>query len=191
MGKENELGTTELLKQLIDGRVGLVDTALIAKVTAFNVSDNAAPTVNVKPIHKYFINDELRELPELMEVPLLLPGSGQWMLTTPVAAGDSVLIVITKYAFDIWAQNGASGAETKRSKFSLSNAIAIAGLHPANNPIASYNTNAMELRNTDGSAKMTLDGTRATFSGDVIFKSEGQDVSLSAFYQDYLNHTHP
>lgn len=141
----------------------------------------------------------------LVDVPVLIPGGGGFYLTFPIQPGDECLVIFADMCYNAWWQNGgtANSQEFKR-RHDLSDGFAL--FMPRSQPevIDSYNPDAMELRNADGSCKIQFaDGDGSpdeisilatgdniinlqTFSGNINI-SAGGPVNLSGIPQINVN----
>jgi hypothetical protein len=122
----------ELLKAAVSK--GLADThvALPGVVTKYNAGTQRA---DVKPtVQLPYINDDGSEgvdvLPVIPEVPVLWPRAGGFFIHLPLAAGDTVLLLICERSIDEWnLTTGKVDTNPKDfRKHDLSDAIAIPGL---------------------------------------------------------------
>lgn len=123
--------------------------------------DLAAQTVTVQPTVKGVTTDRgnaeaLVNLPVLPDVPICWPRGGGFALTFPVAAGDEVLVVFASRAIDSWWQSGGIGAPVEARMHDLSDGFAI--LAPTSQPkrLAGVSASAAQLRNTAGTARISL-----------------------------------
>src|SRR4051812_7258887 len=101
----------EALRQAMDGRISSIWTALPGIVKKVNLS---AMTVEVQPaiqgeIQKSDGSYEYVNLPLLVDVPIVFPRAGGFILTLPIVAGDEVLVVFASRCIDSWWQNGGVG----------------------------------------------------------------------------------
>src|SRR4051794_32808311 len=74
--------------------------------------DAAKQTVRVQPaiMENVRVNGVLQSkaLPPLLDVPLVLPRAGNYVLTMPVTAGDECLVIFADLCIDAWFQSGGS-----------------------------------------------------------------------------------
>jgi len=100
---------------------------------------------------------ESLKVPELLVVPIVLPRSGNFIMTTPIKEGDECLVVFADTCTDAWWQNGGEDNEQIVSRrHDLSDAFAICGIWSQPNVIEDYVTDAFEIRTLDGANKIQV-----------------------------------
>lgn len=90
-------------------------------------------------------------LPQLINVPLVMPGGGGFAVTLPIGEGDEVLVVFASRCIDGWWQAGGVQPQVEVRMHDLSDGFAIPA--PMSKPKALSNIAAgtMQLRSNDGS----------------------------------------
>ena len=101
-------------------------TSCIAKVVSY---DNTKQLVNVQPLNKYtYINGDVLELPQILEVPVQWPAGGSAIMTFPLSTDDTVIVVFSERSIEEW-KIGLSGESIPTPKdprnHHISDAIAI------------------------------------------------------------------
>ena len=128
-----------------------------------------------------------KELPLLLDVPIIIPHAGQLALTMPVTAGDECIVVFADYCIDAWWQNGGTGnVQLTKRRHDLSDAFAILG--PFSQPLAlsNYNTTNAELRTLDGTVKITVGESGVIItSGSVNLKVSSAGVEFMGDFGFY------
>ena len=138
------------------------------------------------------------KLPMLIDVPFQCYKGGNYSITVPIKEGDECLIVFTDVDFSAWWQNGGFNFAEHGFRHAYSNAMAIVGFSSEINAIPEYNPNAVEIRNFDGtqkisvspeginikSAKITLDGN-VTITGTSDLKG-----TTTIQGKEFLSHAH-
>lgn len=108
-----------------------MQTAFPGKVT--QDWDPATLTVEVEPqFHEVWRADEVRysqPIPPIPNVPICFPRAGAYGMTFPIAKGDTVLVVCTKYNLDRWRDQAMADDPGDPRKFTLAGAVAIPGLY--------------------------------------------------------------
>jgi len=123
-------------------------------------------------------------------IPVLIPGGGNFLMTFPIQAGDECLVVFCDMDIQQWRQaGGVNNAQMDKRRHDLSDGVAIMRPHSAAVPIPDYNLGAAELRNLDGTVKITMSGSTITFTGPVVFE-DTVTFSGSLAGGDFVNHTH-
>jgi len=67
--------------------------------------------------------------PKLVDVPVVFPGGGGFRVTFPVVQGDRVMLMFAQRSMDEWKTTAGSQDPADERHHSLSDAVAIAGLH--------------------------------------------------------------
>lgn len=124
------------------------------------------------------------QIPDLLDVPLLIYSDQSFALTLPNIVGSECLVIFADMCINAWWANGPnvdgngqiSGQnQERRRRHSLSDGFAI--LSPKSNPnaISNYSNNAVELRSLDANAKISIDTDE-----NVLIKSENGNVTIEA-----------
>lgn len=123
--------------------------------------DADTQTVTVKPsIREKVINADLSEswveLPLLVDVPIILPRAGNFVLTMPISQGDECLVMFGDMCIDAWFSLGGIQNQIDKRRHDLSDGFAILGCYSQPNIIPNYSTNSAQLRNEAGTAYIEL-----------------------------------
>lgn len=100
-----------------------VHTATVAKV--INVNTN---TIDVKVVLARVVDGVIRQIPTLIEVPVVFLSGGVSYRTYPIAVGDYALLIITERCFDTWWSGSDFLKPAENRKFDYSDAFAIVGV---------------------------------------------------------------
>lgn len=118
-------------------------------------------------------------MPLLLDVPILFPRGGNFMLTAPLAAGDEVLVVFSSRCIDAWWQNGDIQQAMEARMHDLSDGFAIPGPFSVPEiPEGAVSTTRLELRNK---ARDVYFGVGSKFS------MVNEDTDLKALLTDLTN----
>jgi len=112
-------------------------------------------TVQVAIREKIRGNDLLEQwvnIPLLLDVPIVLPRAGNFVLTMPVKKGDECLIVFSDMCIDAWFSNSGVQNQIEKRRHDLSDAFAVIGCWSQPNKISNYSTNSTQLRTKDGNS---------------------------------------
>lgn len=114
--------------------------------------DSVAQTVVVQPALRERVIDQLGNvsmvnLPLLLDVPIVMPRSGGFALTMPIATGDECLVVFADMCIDAWWSLGGVQNQAEKRRHDLSDAVAIMGVWSQPNKIGSYNNTDLEMVN--------------------------------------------
>lgn len=90
-----------------------------------------------------------KEIPLLLDVPVIFPRGGGCTITFPVNAGDECLVVFSDRCIDFWWQSGGVQDPIDQRQHDLSDAFAIVGPQSQAKKISNISTNSVQIR-TDG-----------------------------------------
>lgn len=145
----------EALATAQDGRQAQIWTALPGIVEAF---DPIALTVSVQPAIQANVTAEdgatrAAALPLLVDVPVVFPQGGGFLLTFPIREGDECLVVFSSRCIDGWWQSGGVQPQAEQRMHDLSDGIAIVGPRSQASPVTpAVSTQAVQLRAEDGTS---------------------------------------
>ncbi len=106
-----------------------------------------------------------QEIPLLLDVPIIFPRAGNYILTMPIQAGDECLVVFGDSCMDAWWQSGGVQNQIDCRRHDLSDGYAIVGLYSQPRRINNYSTSTAQLRNLSGSAYVELSGNNINIVG--------------------------
>lgn len=171
--------------------------AIVSSVNYENQTLEANPVTIMRTVDD---NGKLHDfkLPMLIDVPFQCYKGGGYSITVPVKEGDECLIVFTDVDFSAWFQNGGFNFAEHSFKHAYSNAIAIIGFSSEVNSIQNYNPNAVEIRNADGTQKIslsegniTLKSATITLDGNVTTTGTSNLQGTTTIQEkDFLSHAH-
>ena len=145
-----------------------IRVALPAKVTGFDASKQTISCVpTIRELVNINGNISYKELPELKDVPIVMPRAGNWVITMPVQIGDECMVIFQDLCMDGWWFRGGIQNWNDLRRHDLSDAIAIFSPWSQPNTISNYNSNSMEARNLSGNIKMTFKDEGIDIIGDV------------------------
>jgi hypothetical protein len=125
--------------------------------------DSTSQTVTVKCAVRERVNIEgnltWTEIPLLVDVPIVIPRAGGYMVTFPITAGDECLVVFADSCIDAWYQSGGIQNQIDRRRHDLSDAFAIIGTWSQPKKISNYSNNTVQIRNEAKTAYVEIDGT--------------------------------
>lgn len=152
----------DIIKAALENKLAGVHVALPARIEKY---DAAKQQANVKPLIKYEYQDGTADsLPVINNVPIVWPGSTKGVLSFPITAGDTVLLVFSERSLDVWKSKGGEVEPLDRRKHDISDAIAIPGLFSfANVPGKADSSSAVF---SFGSAKLALNNNNKVAFGN-------------------------
>jgi hypothetical protein len=121
-------------------------------------------TVSVQPaIKRLFLNDVgWINLPLLVDCPVLFPAGGDFVMTFPIQAGDEALIFFSERSINGWFQNGGIQQAPHFKTHDLSDAFVFVGIRSSQRQFVDVQIDAVELRNSDRSIRLSLTDTKAS-----------------------------
>lgn len=168
--RERIADSGEAIRSMFDDMLANAWTSLPCIVQSFNA---AKGTIVAQPAIKSRVRQQngdtqLVTLPLLVDVPVVFPAGGGFLITFPITAGDECLVVFADRCIDTWFQQGGTQTPSEIRTHDLSDGFAIVGPFSAPRVPASINATALELRTTDRSAYIQL-----TASGQVNIVAPG------------------
>lgn len=128
--------------------------------------DPATQTAVVQPaLQRLFIGDGFKNLPPLVDVPVVFPAGGgngaasSFILTFPVAAKDEVLLHFSERAIDFWHEKGGVQLPAEYRLHDLSDAFAQLGISSKPRVVPNISTDGVELRTRDGATLVRVEGS--------------------------------
>lgn len=116
------------------------------------------------------------QIPTLLDVPIVLPRAGGFVLTMPIKAGDECLVIFADMNINQWFANGAvqnpNGSyagqiQERLRRHNFSDAFAILGTWSQPRKLANYDTTKAQLRNDAGTVAVSVDNTEVTLEGNL------------------------
>jgi len=145
--------------------------------------DPNTQTITAQPvlrenIRKPDLTTEWVQLPLLLDVPIVLPRAGNFVMTMPVAVGDECLVIFADMCIDAWYSNGGIQNQIEKRRHDLSDAIAILGIWSQPNKISDYSTDSTQLRTFDGTSYIELKDNEINLVASSV-KANGRSVLTS------------
>lgn len=134
-----------------------------------------------------------QEIPLLLDVPIIFPRAGNYILTMPIQAGDECLVVFGDSCMDAWWQNGGIQNQIDCRRHDLSDGYAIVGLYSQPRRIQNYSTSTAQLRNITGDAYVELSGSNINIVGtNVTISANNVTIGGSTTIdgRSFMGHTH-
>ena len=134
--------------------------------------DSSQQTVTVQVAIRELLNEDgegkWTEVPLLLDVPIVFPRAGGYVLTLPISQGDEVLVCFGDSCIDAWWQAGGVQNQIDIRRHDLSDAFAIPGPWSQPRRVSNYSTNSCQLRNEAGSAYVEIDGSVVNIKASVV-----------------------
>lgn len=116
----------EALELWFQSRMEMVHTMLPARIQSYNKKTRVAV---VKPSVKHrTMHGEVLDIKPIPNVPVLWPSSSAFSVFGDLVKGDGVLLVFAESAIGSWMKSSVDVAAEDETRFSLQDAVAIAGL---------------------------------------------------------------
>jgi len=197
MDRRERLDDPEEAQRLaMEGWQAQMWTALPGIVSGVNLE---AMTLTVQPTIQGVVtnaagDNEFVNLPLLLDVPIVFPSAGGFIMTFPIKSGDEVLVVFSSRAMDAWWQSGGVGRPVEARMHDLSDGFAIPGPRSQAKKVANISTENVQLRADDGETyieitpdqeiklvspiKITIDAPLTEFTGAIT-------TGTNPAYDDY------
>lgn len=173
----------ETLKRLMDNVSWDIRVAIPGIIKSFNATKQTVE-VQVAIRERVVIDGEIswEAIKVLVDVPIVIPRAGGYMLTLPIEAGDECLVVFADACIDAWYQSGDVQNQIDRRRHDLSDGFAIIGTWSQPNVIVNYSTDKAQLRNEAGTSKVELDDTtiNLTTTGIINLTAATLNIQVAA-----------
>lgn len=159
----------EFYAQMLEGFSSKIRVAIPGIITAFDPEEQ---TVTVQPALREQIRNldgsqQWIKIPPLLDVPIVLPRGGGFVITVPIKNGDECLVIFSDMCIDAWFSNGDVQNQIEKRRHDLSDAFAILGTWSQPNVISNYNTTSMQLRNESGTQGITISNSSVDLFGTI------------------------
>ncbi len=146
--------------------------ALPGIIQSFNP---AAGTAVVTPALREILTNRAGEkihlaLPDLPDVPVVMPHGGGYGLTLPIAPGDECLVIFADMCIDAWWQSGGVQNQVEQRRHDLSDAFAIPGPFSRPRLTAPIPADALEIMSPG--ATLRLEQNRLVIRGPVLIDGD-------------------
>lgn len=161
-----QLTQSEMVKTDISSNLRV---AIPGIIKAFDV---ATQTVKVQPAIREIIYDGVGtpnhiDLPELLDVPIIMPHAGDYAITLPIQAGDECLVIFADMCIDGWWQSGGVQNQVELRRHDLSDGFAILGPWSQTKRLANYNPTKLHLYNIKTGTGIEVDSQGVKVTGNV------------------------
>lgn len=110
--------------------------------------------------------------PLLLDVPIVFPSAGGFLITFPMVKGDEVLVVFASRCIDAWWQSGGIGNLAMEARMhDLSDGFAIPGPRSQPNTVSSISATDLQIRNDAGTTFLSI-----TAAGKIGFANVTTDL---------------
>lgn len=126
------------------------------------------------------------EIPELLDVPVVFPRGGGYVLTFPIKKDDECLVVFSDMCIDAWFSLGKVQNQIEKRRHDLSDAIAIPGLWSQPKKLKDYSTKHVELRNENRSEYIRLKEGAIELVAPAI-RVNGTNITTREEYDEWID----
>lgn len=157
----------EIFRCFGDSMKNMLRVACPGIIQSFNSSTQTV-TVQLALREQLASTKEWINIPILLDVPIVLPRSGGFCITMPIAKGDECLVVFADMCIDAWFSYGGIQNQIEKRRHDLSDAFAILGTWSQPRCIENYSINSCQIRNESGSSYVELKDSNITIKADSI-----------------------
>lgn len=181
----NEPNLTQVLNTAQYNLEAQIHTALPAKVLKFNASDN---TVQVElMINELTKNGEILVLPPLDDVPVQFFRGGDFVITTPIKAGDEGLCVFAERCIDGWFANSKKGVPLDFRLHDYSDGFFLTGISSRPNSVKDVDNDGVCMRTLEKDTYIKLTKGTIFIKGNIEqvgdYKQTGDQNLIGNFSQ--------
>jgi hypothetical protein len=141
---------------------GIIQSVNFAQMTCV-VQPSIRAQVRTKEGTMTFVN-----LPVLVDVPIIYPGGGGFIMTFPIAAGDDCLVIFADRCIDSWWQSGGIQNPAELRLHDLSDGFALVGPRSLPRVPSNISPNSVQVRSQDGQTYMNLANGRIDLVADEV-----------------------
>ncbi|MBY6798099.1 hypothetical protein HYH85_17965 [Clostridium botulinum] len=115
------------------------------------------------------------KLPLLLDVPIIIPRAGNYVLTMPIKKDDECLVIFADMCIDAWYSYGGIQNQIEKRRHDLSDGFAILGAWSQPNKIEDYSTDSCQLRTIDGTTAIDIKPGEINMNASSV-RVNGKDV---------------
>jgi len=162
--------------------------AIPAKITSINY---AKSTCECQPL----IRERLRmsdgkyssvDLPLLLDVPIIFPGSSDYSITFPLSVGDEGLVIFADMCIDSWWQSGDIQDQFETRRHDLSDGFFIPAQMSQPKKYANISNSDLEIKHRSSGNGLKITSSGVSVVGDIFVDGK----SLKTFMSKYNSHSH-
>jgi hypothetical protein len=148
--------------------------------------DPVEQTVTVQPAIRERVRDsdgnmQYVDLPLLLDVPVVFPRAGGFVLTMPVNPGDECLVVFADMCIDAWWSNSGVQNQIEKRRHDLSDAFAILGTWSQPRVVSGYSSDSAQLRTEDGQTCIALkNGEISLNANNIAILPAGKGIKFTS-----------
>ncbi|WP_049041834.1 Gp138 family membrane-puncturing spike protein [Clostridium sporogenes] len=159
----------ELFKNMGDSWENNLRVACPGIIQSF---DSESQTVTVQlALREHIYNGYDKQwvkLPLLLDVPIIIPRAGNYVLTMPIKKDDECLVIFADMCIDAWYSYGGIQNQIEKRRHDLSDGFAILGVWSQPQKILNYSMNSAQLRSLDGNTVIDIKENAITMTSPNI-----------------------
>lgn len=162
-----------------------INTELPGKIVKFYPEDQ---TADIQPLVKTVHNGKPVSMPVLPKVPLNLPRSGKFAMTTKVEVGDFMKLAFGQRSMDEYLKDGSEARPASGRMHDLSDATANPIANPKDKKLSKFKNDRVSLRSEKGDWAISL-----TDGGKLELRGNGNEELVSLLHEWltlFRDHTH-
>jgi hypothetical protein len=150
--------------------------------------DSSTQKADIQPGIQEVLTDDKGEpqvfdLPVLYNVPVIFPRAGDFFISFPISAGDTVLLIFCERPIDQWMEQGSFTAKDAfppglRSMHDLNGAVAYAGMYPSANALSEASSSHM-VAGKDGGQQIAIEASSGEIHAGESGSSSLEFVALA------------
>lgn len=181
------------VKELTKNELRVCIPAKIVSVNYNEMTCSCLPLIMEKVKNEQGVKTDV-QLPLLLDVPLVFPGSKDFCITFPLSVDDEVLVFFSDMCIDSWWQSGDIQAQFEERRHDLSDGFAIPSQMSQPKKISNVSQLNLEIRSRGSGGKIEVTKEKVLIDGVDIFKlKQDFDILSQAFsdlVSDYNSHIH-
>ncbi|NRQ51994.1 Gp138 family membrane-puncturing spike protein [Brevibacillus sp. HD1.4A] len=183
--KNNEI---ELYNVLMDRIFNSMRVSIPGIIQEFDpVTQTASVKVAIREhVRQPNLDYEWTEIPLLLDVPVVFPRGGGYVLTFPIKSGDECLVVFSDMCIDAWFASGGVQNQIEKRRHDLSDAIAIPGLWSQPKRLEEYSTKHVELRDDTRTKFIRITDSAIDITAPRI-RINGNNITTQEAYDNWIN----
>ena len=122
----------------------------------------------------------------MLDVPVMFPRGGGYVLTFPVQKDDECLVVFSDMCIDAWFSLGGIQNQIEKRRHDLSDAIAILGLWSQPKKLEDFSEKHVELRNEDRSEFIRMKPGVIDLVAPTV-RVNGVDITTQERYNEWID----
>ena len=131
-----------------------------------------------------------KQIPQLLDVPIIIPRAGGYCITMPIRKGDECLVIFGDMCIDAWWEHGGIQNQMDKSmrRHDLSDGFAILGPWSQPRVINNYSTDSCQIRSEEGTACIELKGNDINMKAGNV-KIDASQITLDGIVWDSHKHS--